>query len=78
MKNKCVILGGGISGVGTAQLAIKQGFDVYVSDTSLLENNIKDKFKEWGVFWEENVQESNFFQNADWIMKSPGIPNNSI
>tara|TARA_B110000438_G_scaffold206993_1_gene198747 strand:- start:261 stop:1598 length:1338 start_codon:yes stop_codon:yes gene_type:complete len=77
MKNKCVILGGGISGVGTAQLAIKQGFDVYVSDTSLLENNIKDKFKDWGVFWEENVQESNFFQNADWIMKSPGIPNNS-
>ena len=47
MKNKCVILGGGISGVGTAQLAIKQGFDVYVSDTSLLENNIKDKFKDW-------------------------------
>ena len=77
MKNKCVILGAGVSGVGTAQLAIKQGFNVFVSDSGPLENNIKEKFKNWGVSWEENAQESNFLKDAAWIMKSPGIPNSS-
>ena len=77
MKKKCLILGAGISGVGTAQLAIKHGYDVYVSDSGPLEKNIKNKFKKWGVSWEENVVESKFLKNVDWVMKSPGIPNNS-
>ena len=77
MKKKCLILGAGISGVGTAQLAIKQGYDVYLSDSGTLQNNIKNKFNKWGVSWEENTHKSNFFQNVEWIMKSPGIPNNS-
>ncbi len=77
MKNKCVILGSGISGVGTAQLAIKEGFSVFVSDSGPIKSDIKDKFKNWGVSWEENVQKSSFLKNADWIMKSPGISNSS-
>ncbi|MAD11549.1 MAG: UDP-N-acetylmuramoyl-L-alanine--D-glutamate ligase [Flavobacteriaceae bacterium] len=77
MKVKCLILGGGISGIGTAQLAIKNGFDVFVSDNGFLKDETKEKFKTWGVFWEENVKISSFLHNTDWIMKSPGISNSS-
>ena len=36
MKKKIVILGAGESGVGTALLAQQKGFDVFVSDGSLI------------------------------------------
>ena len=78
MKKKCLVLGGGISGVGTAQLAIKEGFDVYVSDSGQLEKVTKDKFKKWGVIWEENVNETGLIKDLVWVMKSPGIPNDSL
>ena len=78
MKKKCLVLGGGISGVGTAQLAIKEGFDVYVSDSGQLEKVTKDKFKKWGVIWEENVNETDLIKDLVWVMKSPGIPNDSL
>ena len=77
MKTRCHILGAGISGIGTAMLATKEGFDVYVSDSGYLKKETKFKFDEWGVSWEENSYESNFSRNTKWIMKSPGISNNS-
>ena len=77
MKTRCHILGAGISGIGTAMLATKEGFDVYVSDSGYLKKETKFKFDEWGVSWEENSYESNFSKNTKWIMKSPGISNNS-
>jgi len=77
MKTRCHILGAGISGIGTAKLATKEGFDVYVSDSGYLKKETKFKFDEWGVSWEENSYESNFSTNTKWIMKSPGISNNS-
>ena len=39
---RIVILGAGESGAGAAVLAKKEGFDVFVSDMSM----IKDKYKE--------------------------------
>jgi len=39
---KIVILGAGESGVGSAILALKHGFDLFVSD----KGEIKDKYKE--------------------------------
>ena len=78
MKNKLVVLGGGISGVGSAKLAIKHGYNVCVSDSSFLELEVKNKFNEWGVNWEENTKESNFLKDADLVIKSPGISNESF
>ena len=78
MENKLVVLGGGISGVGSAKLAIKQGYNVCVSDSSFLELEVKNKFNEWGVNWEENTKESNFLKDADLVIKSPGISNESF
>ena len=77
MKTRCHILGAGLSGIGTAKLAAKKGFDVYVSDSGYLKKDTKFKFDEWGVSWEENSYESNFSMDTKWIMKSPGISNNS-
>ena len=77
MKTRCHILGAGISGIGTAKLAAKEGFDVHVSDSGYLKKETKFKFDEWGVSWEENSYESNFSMDTKWIMKSPGISNNS-
>ena len=78
MKKKCVVLGGGVSGFGTAQLAIKHGFKVFVSDSGFLDQQTKDKFNNWGVYWEENTKDSTFLKGADWVMKSPGISNDSF
>lgn len=74
---RLVILGGGESGVGTAILGKKQGYDVFVSDFG----KIKDHYKEFltvnEVKWEEETHSENEILNADLVMKSPGIPDKS-
>ena len=77
MPKRIVILGAGESGAGAAVLAKKEGFDVFVSDMSV----IKDKYKEMldvrGIEWEEGHHSEEKILNADEIIKSPGIPNNA-
>ena len=74
---RLVILGGGESGVGTAILGKKQGYDVFVSDFG----KIKDHYKEVLAFneikWEEETHSESEILNADLVMKSPGIPDKS-
>jgi UDP-N-acetylmuramoylalanine--D-glutamate ligase len=71
---RLVVLGGGESGVGTAILGVKKGYDVFVSDFG----KIKDKYKEVltsnGIAWEEEGHTEHLVLNADVVMKSPGIP----
>ena len=40
---KLAVLGAGESGVGTAILAQKQGYDVFVSDMGTIKDNYKQK-----------------------------------
>ena len=74
---RLVILGGGESGVGTAILGMKQGYDVFVSDFG----KIKDSYKEVLIIneipWEEEKHTEELILNADIVMKSPGIPDKS-
>jgi len=67
---RLVALGGGESGVGTAILGLKEGFDVFVSD----KGNIKEKYKEvlehFGIDWEEGQHTESKILNADLVMKS--------
>ncbi|PJJ09411.1 UDP-N-acetylmuramoylalanine--D-glutamate ligase [Flavobacterium sp. 1] len=74
---RLVILGGGESGVGTAILGKKQGYDVFVSDFG----KIKDSYKEVLIIneipWEEEKHTEELVLNADVVMKSPGIPDKS-
>ncbi|WP_034889442.1 UDP-N-acetylmuramoyl-L-alanine--D-glutamate ligase [Gillisia sp. Hel_I_29] len=73
-KTKIAILGAGESGVGTAILAKKQGFDVFVSDFGKIKAKYKAALEILGVDWEEAGHDIPRILDADVVMKSPGIP----
>ena len=77
MAKRIVVLGAGESGVGAAILAQKKGFDVFVSDMSNIKTSYKDQLDEKGIMWEEGHHSKELILNADEIIKSPGIPNNT-
>jgi UDP-N-acetylmuramoylalanine--D-glutamate ligase len=72
--SRLVILGGGESGVGTAVLAQKKGFDVFLSDKGKIKDKYKDVLSKYGIKWEEGQHTVELILNADNIVKSPGIP----
>ena len=49
---RLVILGGGESGVGTAILGKKKGYDVFVSDYGKIKDNYKEVLTINGIKWE--------------------------
>ena len=71
---RLVVLGGGESGVGTAILGKKKGFDVFVSDFGSIKENYKEVLTINGIKWEDNQHTESLVLNADLVMKSPGIP----
>lgn len=71
---RLVILGGGESGVGTAILGKKEGYEVFVSDFGKIKQNYKDVLNQYGIIWEEEKHTEAAILNADVVMKSPGIP----
>ena len=71
---RLVILGGGESGVGTAILGLKKGFEVFVSDKGKIKKKYKDVLEHIGINWEEEKHSRGEILNADVVMKSPGIP----
>ena len=74
MKKRMVILGAGESGVGTALLAQQKGYDVFVSDASLINAVFKNELVLNNIDFEEGVHTKEKMFDADVIMKSPGIP----
>lgn len=74
MAKRLVILGGGESGVGTAILAQKQGFDVFLSDMSPLKPDYRATLEKYGITWEEGQHTPELILTADEVVKSPGIP----
>ncbi len=77
MKESVVILGSGESGVGAAILAVKNHYDVFVSDLGIIPSKTKQKFDELGVMFEEKQHTFNLIKKADTIIKSPGISEDS-
>lgn len=71
---RIVILGAGESGAGAAVLAKKQGFDVFVSDMSLIKDKYKKLMDAHQIEWEEGHHTEEKILNADEVIKSPGIP----
>lgn len=71
---RLVILGGGESGVGTAILGKKKGYDVFVSDFGNIKENYKEVLSINDIKWEDNQHTTALILNADVVMKSPGIP----
>ena len=74
MKEKVVILGGGESGVGAALLAQKMGFEVWLSDNGTIKDQFKRELDENQVKYEEGGHTHAQIFDANWVVKSPGIP----
>jgi UDP-N-acetylmuramoylalanine--D-glutamate ligase len=73
MKKKVVILGAGESGVGSAVLALKQGFDVFVSDLGQIKDEYREILNKYNFRWEEGKHTETKILKADEVIKSPGI-----
>ena len=72
--SKIAILGAGESGAGAAVLAIKQGFDVFVSDMSKIADKYKKLMDDHHIIWEECHHTEEKILDVDEVIKSPGIP----
>lgn len=73
-SKKIVVLGGGVSGVGAAILAKKQGFDVFLSDQNKLSEASRNELLEYNISFEEGEHTIDKLTQADEVVKSPGIP----
>jgi UDP-N-acetylmuramoylalanine--D-glutamate ligase len=72
--HKIAILGAGESGVGSAVLAVKQGFDVLLSDMGTIKEKYKKTLLDYGIKFEENKHDEAWILSANEVIKSPGIP----
>ena len=75
---KIVILGAGESGAGSALLAQKKGYDVFVSDNGQIKENYREILNKNSIRWEEGNHSEDIILAADEVIKSPGIPENAI
>lgn len=69
-----VILGGGESGYGSAVLAASKGYEVLLSDSGILREPYRSQLVEQGIPFEENGHTLAKVLNAEFVVKSPGIP----
>jgi UDP-N-acetylmuramoylalanine--D-glutamate ligase len=77
MMKMIIILGAGESGTGSAVLAQKMGFGVFVSDIGKIQEKFKKILNDHNIKWEEGNHDENIILNADEVIKSPGIPQNA-
>jgi UDP-N-acetylmuramoylalanine--D-glutamate ligase len=73
MKKRIVILGAGESGVGSAVLAQKQGFDVFVTDSGTVKDKYRGQLVANSIPFEEGKHTQELIMNADEVIKSPGL-----
>lgn len=73
-KKFIVVLGGGISGYGSAILAKKKGFGVFLSDSGRIADRYRERLDEWGVPYEQGGHTEERILAASEVVKSPGIP----
>lgn len=76
MSKKIIILGAGESGIGSAILAKKQGYDVFVSDKGNIQPKYLDELKQYNIEFEQNQHSEEKILQADEVIISPGIPLN--
>ena len=77
-KNKTVIIGSGISGVGAAKLAQKNGLDIFLSESKNIKPETKKILTELGIEYEELGHTENTLLDSNEIVISPGIDFNSL
>lgn len=77
MQKKIVILGAGESGTGSAVLAQKEGFDVFVSDKGQIKDQYRKILDDKKIRWEQEGHNEDIILSAVEIIKSPGIADNT-
>ncbi len=70
---KIVILGAGESGAGSAILAQRKGFDVFVSDLGEMKQKYREILNSNKIRWEEGKHTEKEIFKADEVIKSPGV-----
>lgn len=73
-QKRIVVLGGGISGYGSAILAKKEGFDVFLSDAGKIGDLYRSRLEQWEVEYEQGGHTMEKILSATEVIKSPGIP----
>jgi UDP-N-acetylmuramoylalanine--D-glutamate ligase len=73
MKQRIVILGAGESGTGSAILAKKNGYDVFVTDNGAIKPRYKEMLQSYEIPFEEGQHTEKQILNATEVIKSPGI-----
>ena len=68
-----LILGAGESGLGSALLAKKNNYNVFISDAGDILDSTKEKLINSSINFEENSHENAKTLNVDLVIKSPGI-----
>ena len=76
-RKKIAVLGGGISGYGSAVLAVKEGFSVFLSDAGRISPKFSARLDEWNVPYEQGGHTVERILDADEVIKSPGIPDSA-
>lgn len=71
---RLVILGAGESGVGTALLGKKEGYEIFVSDFGSISEKYQQILNDEKIEWEQQQHTESKILNADVVVKSPGIP----
>jgi UDP-N-acetylmuramoylalanine--D-glutamate ligase len=72
---KVIVLGAGVSGMGAAFLAKKEGYEVFLSDAGKLSEENKQFCAQHNIEFEEGKHSVERILSADIVVKSPGIPN---
>ena len=75
MKKSVAIIGAGESGFGAAMLAKKNGYDVFVSEHKSISSEIKQKFIDYSIDFEEGFHSIDKIKSSNLVVKSPGVPN---
>lgn len=71
---RVAIIGAGESGLGAALLAKKEGYAVFVTDAGMISEARKSRLESEGIEFEEGKHSEEKILEADFIIKSPGIP----
>jgi len=74
MSKNIIVLGAGESGAGSAVLAKRKGFDVFVSDTGNISDQYRKVLLHDEIAFEEGKHTEGLILQADEVIKSPGIP----
>ena len=78
MKKEIMVLGSGISGIGSVMLAKKMDIDVFLSEGNIIDEDTKKTLQNEHIDFEENGHDPKKLIESDEIIISPGISFNKL